>query len=89
MTSVLVRARRAAVPMFATLFLLSACSGEEGPTYPASFDPAGLRADLTVASALYSAPATESFGAAGFMIDFARSADSVAVVSCSSRRRCC
>lgn len=71
MTSVLVRARRAAVPMFATLFLLSACSGEEGPTYPASFDPAGLRADLTVASALYSAPATESFGAAGFMIDFA------------------
>lgn len=68
------RPRRTARHFFApaafALLALGAC-GDDGPSAPSVFDPVALQADLGFAAEAMTAPATESFAATGFMIDYA------------------
>lgn len=56
------------VAVLSALVLTGAC-GDDGPTYPDTFDPLEVQQDLEGVSASLNAPAAESFAAVGFLID--------------------
>lgn len=63
-------ARHFLAPAAFALLALGAC-GDDGPSAPSVFDPVALQGDLGFAAEAMTAPATESFAAIGFMIDYA------------------
>lgn len=67
----------------ATLLFATACS-DDGPSYPDVFDPAAIQTELALAGAAMETPATESFAAAGILIDDALAAMGGAELSLST-----
>jgi len=61
---------RLAAALLATLVLTTAC-GDDGPTYPKTFDPAALQSELESADLAMSAPAVQAFASMSSEIDFA------------------